>query len=102
MSGLTRELGTLRCKAGLHPQVVASGCALCNWERALQLAVDAIAVAHPGIDAQVACAAVIRSASTTPNRGVIARYLAAHPLALVSGESGAPGPVRRLIGELRA
>lgn len=97
-----RERETVLCKAGLHPQVVASGCALCNWERALQRAVDAITVAHPGIDAQVASAAVTRSASTTPNRGVIARYLAAHPLALVSGESAAPGPVRRLISELRA
>jgi hypothetical protein len=94
------------CKAGLHPRsdgwIPGSGCGLCNQERALDRAVDAVLAATPPISAEIGRAAIVRAASTTRMRKEIAVHLVAHPDALVDGSSAAPAPLRRLIVELRA
>ena len=99
------ERGNL-CKAGLHPRsdgwIPGSGCGLCNQERALDRAVDAVLAAEPPISAEIGRAAIVRAASTTRMRNEITAHLLAHPDALRDGSSAAPAPLRRLIVELRA
>ncbi len=106
MSDLPHGRAATLCNAGLHARVAGSnaagGCGPCNQERALERAVDALAAAQPTVGPVIARAAIARAASTTPTREKIAAHLTAHPRALVNGDSGAPGPVRRVIAELRA
>ena len=79
------ERGNL-CKAGLHPRsdgwIPGSGCGLCNQERALDRAVDAVLAAEPPISAEIGRAAIVRAASTTRMRNEITAHLLAHPDAL--------------------
>lgn len=83
------------------PAVVPGGRAG-SGERAILGAVDALAVVAPHVDPVVARAAVLRVTSRTRSRSMITEYLAAHPTGLVDGNSDAPAPVARLIGELIA
>jgi hypothetical protein len=98
------ESGIL-CKAGVHLRsddwIPQSGCGLCNQERALDRAVDAVLAAEPPISAEIVRAAIVRASSTTRMRNEIAAHLLAHPGALRDGSSAAPAPLRRLIVELR-
>jgi hypothetical protein len=75
---------------------------LCNRERALDRAVDAVLAAAPPISKEIGRAAIVRAALTTRMRNEIAPHLVAHPDALRDGSSAAPAPLRRLIVELRA
>ena len=90
------------CTRGLTVWIPGSGCGLCNQERALDRAVDAVLAAEPPISAEIGSAAIVRAASTTRMRNEITAHLLAHPDALVDGSSAAPAPLRRLIVELRA
>jgi hypothetical protein len=65
-------------------------------------AAAAIAGVQPGVDLELATAAVERITSRTRSRNMITEHLLAHPTALVDGDSGAPDPLARLIEDLIA
>jgi hypothetical protein len=71
-------------------------------ERALARCAETVSALVRQVDAARAGEAILRVASRTESRNMISDYLVAHPTALVDGDSGAPGPVARLIEELIA
>lgn len=71
-------------------------------ERAIVRAVEIVAAVAPHLDVDIARGAVERVTSRTRSRNMISEHLAAHPTALVDGDSAAPAPVARLISELIA
>lgn len=71
-------------------------------ERAIGQAVDAVVAAVSQLDRALARAAILRVTSRTRSRSMITEYLAERPTALADGDSSAPAPVARLIGELIA
>jgi hypothetical protein len=71
-------------------------------ERAIARAAETVCGLVSHVDGELAWAAIVRVASRTKSRNMITEYLVAHPTALVDGDSGAPGPVARLIGGLIA
>jgi hypothetical protein len=83
------------------PPVIAPGRAG-NAERAIVRAAVTVCGLVPQVDVALARAAIVSVASQTKSRNMITEYLVAHPAALVDGDSGAPDPVARLIGELIA
>jgi hypothetical protein len=80
---------------------IEPGCAG-NAERAIVGAAETVCGLVPQVDAELARAAILRVASQTKSRNMITEYLLAHPAALVDGDSDAPDPVARLIGDLIA
>jgi hypothetical protein len=87
-------------KLALAP-VVAPGRAG-TAERAIARCIETLSALVPQVDAELAGAAIMRVASRTESRNMIAGYLIAHPTALIDGDSGAPGPLARLIEDLIA
>jgi hypothetical protein len=93
------------CAAGLH-ELSAYGspraCASCNQARALDRATGIVCALRLAVSPALAGAALERAAPSVRELGRVADHLAAHPTALIDGDSGAPLAVVRLIGELRA
>jgi hypothetical protein len=83
------------------PPAIPRGRAV-NEERAMVRCAEAVSGIAPHVDVKLARAAIMRVASRTESRTMVTKYLVAHPTALVDGDSGAPDPVARLIGDLIA
>lgn len=71
-------------------------------ERAIARCAEIVSALVPQVDPELGGAAIVRVASRTESRNMVTGYLIAHPTALVDGDSGAPGPVARLIEDLIA